>query len=214
MYSFIYSKNLCLRGRNTGECWVCLPSQVLIHQEGIYKWSSSQRWPAENWHRTSYTERVRKSPHNQVRWNKRETERDQHSHVGGLKEWAVPSLGGPLTVWGSAGTERDLWGTGGGAQQWSVRPKQSKFMWMVHAAPCVPQLELCVSWWGGALTAASGVWNNLYSIWWKCCWLIEHVKEVSLQSFMLQIYLWMMLIDKVEQLKLIVIKSTHPGREQ
>ena len=36
-------------------------------------------------------------------------------------------------------------------------------MWMVHAASCVPQLELCVSWWGGELSAASGVWNNLYN---------------------------------------------------
>ena len=36
----------------------------------------------------------------------------------------------------------------------------------------------------------------------KVLGLIEHVKS-GLQSFMLQIYLWMMLIDRVEQLKLI-----------
>ena len=114
---------------------------------------------------------------------------------------------GPLTVGGLAGTERDLWGIGGEHSNWPVEVRQSKTY--VNGS-C---RTLCTPAWVMCLLVRRGVECCKWSLeqfvqhMVKVLWLMEYVKS-GLQSFMLKISLWMMLIDRVEQLKLIVIKST------
>lgn len=141
-YSFIYSKNLCLRGRNR---MLSLPSLTSINtSEGIYKWSSSQRWPAENWHRTSYT-RVRKIPTQPGKMKqKRETERRPALTWESWRNERFP-LGEAPSQCGDRLGQRGTFGELEEAHSsWSVEVRQSRTYVNGPCAPCVPQLELCL----------------------------------------------------------------------